>query len=266
MQHDPCIADGMWQRITRELDAIERDDHVRILLVVESGSRAWRFPSADSDYDVHFIYVRPPDAYLSIEPPRDDIERPLTDALDINGWDLRKALKLLVRSNAVLLEWLTSPVRYCDGEAESTRIHALARATCMLPALRYHYDRMARHSFNQIVSSGDGIPLKTYCYALRPALALLWMRQHGEPPPMDLPRLLDQNAVDRTVRWAIHELVDQNATATEREVTQRVPVLDAFLADTLNEPVSRFQMPDRPAVLSHANELFASIIRDRAAP
>jgi hypothetical protein len=266
MQHDPYIPDGMWQRVTRELDTIEHGDGVRILLAVESGSRAWRFPSVDSDYDVRFIYVRPSDAYLSIEAPREDIERPPTDVLDINGWDLRKALRLLLRSNAVLLEWLASPVRYRDSGAESKRVHALARATCMLPALSYHYYRMARHNFDQIVSSSDGVPLKTYCYALRPALALLWMRRHGEPPPMDLPRLLDHGAVDRAVHRALQELVDRKAEGTERDVTQRVPVLDAFLADALNEPVSQFQMPDRSAALSSANELFASIIRGQAAP
>jgi hypothetical protein len=103
---DPLIAETMRRRIEDELDAIERNHDVRILLAIESGSRAWRFPSQDSDYDVRFIYVHRVDSYLSIEPLRDVIERPIDGALDISGWDLRKALRLLVRSNAVLFEWL----------------------------------------------------------------------------------------------------------------------------------------------------------------
>jgi hypothetical protein len=83
---------------------------------------------------------------------------------------------------------------------------------------------------------------------------------------MDLPRLLDQGAVDRAVRRALQELVDRKAGGTERDVTQLVPVLDTFLADALNEPASQFQMADRSSVLSSANELFASIVRGQAAP
>ena len=91
MARDRFIAEPVWKRIEQELDAIKREHQVRVLLAVESGSRAWRFPSLDSDYDVRFLYVRPVQAYLSVEPVRDVIERPIDDALDISGWDLRKA-------------------------------------------------------------------------------------------------------------------------------------------------------------------------------
>lgn len=109
---EPAVRD----RIQRELDAIERQESVRILLAVESGSRAWGFPSTDSDYDVRFLYVRPIEAYLAVTAPRDVIERPVDATLDVNGWDLRKALRLMLRSNAVLIEWLASPVRYRTWE------------------------------------------------------------------------------------------------------------------------------------------------------
>ncbi len=75
----------MHEQILQALQTIEESEQVRVLYAVESGSRAWGFPSRDSDYDVRFLYVRPVEAYLSIVPPRDVIERPITDALDING-------------------------------------------------------------------------------------------------------------------------------------------------------------------------------------
>lgn len=104
----------MYAEILARLEQIEKDEDVTIFYACESGSRAWGFPSADSDYDVRFIYVRPRDWYLSIdvEEKRDVIERPINDALDISGWDLRKALKLLRKSNPPLLEWLSSPIVY----------------------------------------------------------------------------------------------------------------------------------------------------------
>ncbi|WP_025704407.1 DNA polymerase beta superfamily protein, partial [Paenibacillus graminis] len=92
--------------IIRELRTIESEENVRILYACESGSRAWGFPSRDSDYDVRFLYLRCPEAYLSIFEQRDVIERPISDLLDINGWDLKKGLTLFRKSNPPLLEWL----------------------------------------------------------------------------------------------------------------------------------------------------------------
>src|SRR5215475_7651562 len=111
MQDTSVIGTDIRAEIGRKLDAVERDHHVAIMLAIESGSRAWGFPSLDSDYDVRFIYVHPSDAYLSVAAPQEVIECGIEGVLDIGGWDLRKALRLLVKSNAVLLEWLVSPVR-----------------------------------------------------------------------------------------------------------------------------------------------------------
>lgn len=260
MARDPFVADAMWERIGRELDAIEHEHRVRILLAVESGSRAWRFPSLDSDFDVRFIYVHAPPAYLSIEPPRDVIERPTDRVLDINGWDIRKALRLLVRSNAVVMEWLTSPVRYRAWGTVPAQLLTLARETCHLSALEYHYDRLARHSFGKIASSGDTIRLKTYCYALRPVLALLWLRRHGEPPPMDLPGLLNGIEVTAEAREAIAALVERKAAADEAGTSARQPSLDVLIAETLSKSVDRSASTDRAAARSQADALFASVI------
>jgi predicted nucleotidyltransferase len=106
----------MHAAIQTALHALQEEEGVRILYACESGSRAWGFPSRDSDYDVRFIYVRRREWYLSIdlERRRDVIERPVSDQLDLSGWDLRKALQLLRKSNPPLLEWLSSPIVYLD--------------------------------------------------------------------------------------------------------------------------------------------------------
>jgi len=107
-------SDAITATILERLAAIEHTELVHILYACESGSRAWGFASPDSDYDVRFIYVRPRDWYLSIdlERRRDVIERPIEGVLDINGWDLRKALQLMRKSNPPLFEWLHSPLVY----------------------------------------------------------------------------------------------------------------------------------------------------------
>jgi len=78
----------MKSKILSRLYEIEAEEDVRIVYACESGSRAWGFPSADSDYDIRFLYVRPVEWYLSIDVERDVIERPVQDGLDISGWDL----------------------------------------------------------------------------------------------------------------------------------------------------------------------------------
>ncbi len=88
----------MKEQIVQKLRAIEREHNVRILLAVESGSRAWGIASPDSDYDVRFLYVRARDDYLRLEDMRDVIELPIDEVFDINGWDLQKTLRLLYRS------------------------------------------------------------------------------------------------------------------------------------------------------------------------
>lgn len=48
----------MREKIQEQLRRIEEAENIKILLSVESGSRAWGFASPDSDYDVRFIYIR----------------------------------------------------------------------------------------------------------------------------------------------------------------------------------------------------------------
>ena len=98
--------------IEARISCIESEYKVRVLYACESGSRGWGFASPDSDYDVRFIYVHPLPWYVQVSPQRDVIELPISDLLDINGWDLRKALGLLKKGNATLIEWLDSPVVY----------------------------------------------------------------------------------------------------------------------------------------------------------
>jgi predicted nucleotidyltransferase len=97
---DPAIVAA----IDAEIGRVEREQQVALPLVIESGSRAWGFPSPDSDYDCRFIFVRREEAYLTLFPRRDVIEVPLSGDLDINGWDLAKALRLMLKG----MQWCWS--------------------------------------------------------------------------------------------------------------------------------------------------------------
>lgn len=144
-QDDPHpLPEAMRARVLDELQRIEREHQVTVLYACESGSRAWGFASPDSDYDVRFVYVPRNDWYLRVDEPRDVIERPLSDELDISGWELRKTLRLMRGANPSLLEWLGSPLVY-RADAEATRrLRELGEAFYSPRAVRHHYLSMAR--------------------------------------------------------------------------------------------------------------------------
>ncbi|MGK9234036.1 nucleotidyltransferase domain-containing protein [Inquilinus limosus] len=268
MTQDPMVDEAMRQRIGPILDGIERREGVRILMAIESGSRAWRFASRDSDYDVRFIYRRPIDDYLSVETRRDVIELPVDGTLDVNGWDLRKALGLIAKSNAVVIEWLTSPVVYRRDDDATALLLGLAKAHTHLPALAYHYDRSARRAWCP-GDDGNPIKLKSYFYALRPALALNWMRRKGTPPPMDLPSLMSGSPLPDNLRDAVSMLLRRKAEATESETVARVPALEAYLTTALAETAPRPGIWDRAPAIRAADAAFRTLLqarRDQAGP
>ena len=248
------------RRAEAALASVEREEGVRILLAVESGSRAWGFPSRDSDYDVRFIFIRPLADYLGISQPRDVIERPVDAELDLGGWDLRKALGLMVRSNAVAFEWLASPVVYRCDPAVVMALNDLVRIAAHVPALAYHYDRLARGAW----SAGETeIRLKSYFYALRPALSLLWLRNGGLAPPMDLPALLAGPTVPKGVEAAVQALLPCKAAAREADTIPRQPALECFLADVLARSVPRPAAWDREPARLAADALFKALVLAR---
>lgn len=151
----------MKDTIRSRLDAIQASENVCIVYACESGSRAWGFPSADSDYDVRFLYVRPAEWYLSIDEKRDVIERPFEGGLDINGWDLKKALRLFRKSNPPLLEWLGSPIVYLEKYPVAARMRELARVSYSPSACQYHYLHMARGNFREYLR-GEIVWVKKY--------------------------------------------------------------------------------------------------------
>ncbi|KQN06436.1 nucleotidyltransferase domain-containing protein [Sphingomonas sp. Leaf25] len=220
--------------IAARLAAVEAQEGVRLLFAVESGSRAWGFPSPDSDYDVRFVYVRPRDWYLSLKAGRDVIEAPIVDDIDLNGWDVRKALGLLLKSNAILGEWIGSPIRYRADDPVVADLAALAEAVCDPHAVACHYAKLGRTAAGTWLAGDGEVAVKRYFYALRPALAIRWMRAHaGARPPMDLPSLLAGVRLDDALVEAIGRLVAAKAATAEQGAVARHAALDAMIRDEL---------------------------------
>lgn len=213
--------------IRSALRRIEKDERVKILLALESGSRAWGFASTDSDWDVRFIYLRPPEWYLSIQRRRDVLEYPLSDALDISGWDLRKALGLFAKSNPPLFEWLRSPMVYQELFSTAEQLRRLSAEFFSPRSCLHHYLHMAQGNFREYLQ-GARVRTKKYFYVLRPVLACRWIEAHGQMPPMEFENLVDDR-LPKTLRPIVADLLRRKRAGEELDDGPRIPKLNAFL-------------------------------------
>lgn len=214
------------KEIRIKLDEIEKREGVRILHAVESGSRAWGFASPDSDYDVRFVYVRPKNDYLRLDEPGDVIEWQLDEVLDINGWDLKKALKQFAKGNATLFEWCGSPVVYHTTEAWE-KIREISQQYFSEKAAVYHYYGTANSTLKEYLL-GDTVRYKKYFYALRPLLAAQYIEKYHKAPPVLFDELLKLE-LPQELRTAIDLLLEKKKQTTEKEENPQMPVIKAFI-------------------------------------
>jgi predicted nucleotidyltransferase len=220
------------QRIHARLAEMEARENVRIFYACESGSRAWGFPSADSDYDVRFLYLHPADWYLSIDWRRDVIECPVDAGLDINGWDLRKALQLLRKSNPPLLEWLGSPIVYLEKYGITAKMRAMASAYCSPTVCAYHYLHMARRNYREYLKGPD-LCVKKYFYVLRPLLSINWLERGLGVAPTDFNILLDKLVTEPELRKAIDDLITTKRAGAELDRGPRIEPISRFIESEL---------------------------------
>lgn len=214
--------------ITGELEKIERENNVKILYAVESGSRSWGFPSKDSDYDVRFIYVHPMEWYLTIDEKRDVIELPINDVLDINGWDLRKALQLLRKSNPPLLEWIASPIVYFENQHFIETLKEVKEQSFKPEACMFHYLNMAKNNYRDYLQR-DEVKIKKYFYVIRPILACQWIEKYATTPPVEFETLLHELVEDQLLHNEITMLLDRKKRGDEMDLEPRIEVINTFI-------------------------------------
>lgn len=246
--------------IDRRLAAIRTEFDVHIPLAIESGSRAWGFPSPDSDFDCRFVYVRSVAAHLTPWPVRDVIETPLIDEIDLNGWDLSKALGLVLRGNAVILEWLESPICYGGATWFREELRQFARRAAERNLVARHYLHLGRNQWRRTVESGDETPLKRTFYCVRPAAALRWLRQHPSEAvaPMHFPTLMAQCAPPEGLASLLNDLIARKAVTRElgtwpipREVAEFVngefEMAETVFIESASDTPSRRRLKDEAA-------------------
>jgi uncharacterized protein len=233
----------MHKEILSRLAEIEASENIQIIFACESGSRAWGFPSQNSDYDVRFIYLHTLEWYLSIDEKPDVIETPIQEQLDIQGWDLKKALKLIRKTNPPLLEWLGSPIVYLEKPLIINQMRQIAKDYYHPSACMYHYIHMARGNFRDYLL-GDTVWVKKYFYVLRPLLAANWIEKDMGIVPTDFNILVERLVVNPDLKATIQKLLVSKLSGDELDKGPRVPILSDYIYSEL-ERWEHLEIPAR---------------------
>ena len=216
--------------IKEKLVEIEAQENVKIIGAFESGSRAWGFASPDSDYDVRFLYIRNRDDYLKLGGIRDVIEWQLDETLDINGWDIQKALRLLYKSNPTIFEWCASPIVYLES-------NILFQFKALLPEFfsckksLFHYWHMAETNYQKYLKTPE-VRIKKYFYVLRPLLAAQWIIDKQCPPPMLFSELVEEE-LDLTIKPEVDSLLQLKKELPEMGLAPKVQILNDYIEERL---------------------------------
>ena len=252
------------EEILKRLKKTEEKEGVRILMAIESGSRAWGFASPNSDYDVRFIYSRDKDWYLAVdlEEKRDVIEYPIVDEIDLNGWDIRKALRLYWKSNPAFVEWIQSPMTYINsGSFREEALNILPIIYSVEKGI-YHYRSMAKTNYRGYLRE-ETVPLKKYFYVLRPLLAIKWLEKHGTAAPIEFSKVLEL-VKDSELLDAIHNLLEKKKVSEEKMLSPSIPVLNRFIESELSRLEEiKPSKSDREIEMTQLNKLFHLVLSER---
>lgn len=175
----------------------------------------------------------------------------------MNGWDVRKALGLMLRGNATVGEWLRSPIVYRGDEAVAAALLALADDVVDRSGLARHYLHVGRSNLALHASTGR---LKKFFYALRPALCLRWLRLHPDVavPPMDVATLVAGADLPAATVRAVDDLVAQKARTRE---IGHAPVPDVLRELVSGELALAAAEQDRPQRAGAACDPGAALAR-----
>ncbi len=213
----------------------EQEHGVKVIYAIESGSRAWGFESPNSDFDVRFIYAHPKDWYVAVdlEQKRDVIEYDIIDEIDINGWDVRKALQLFWKSNPAFIEWIHSPIIYVDDGNFAQRARSLITDVYSPEKGIYHYRSMAKTNYRGYLREHN-VPLKKYFYVLRPLLSIQWLEKYRTPAPIEFDKLRSLVTPGTELDLEISKLLERKKRSLEKEIAPAIPPLNQFIEDELD--------------------------------
>ena len=250
------------QEIKAKLSQIEQQKNIRILYACESGSRAWGFASPDSDYDIRFIYVRPLSDYLKVKAVPDFLECELNEVYDINGWDLKKMLRLLNRSNPSIFEWAASPIVYKTSSEWDCVRQILNNHFSEIKAL-YHYNSITKNNLRRYFNDKSEVKYKPYLYNLRQCLSCEWILDRKSPPPIVFDILKGQYLPEE-LKSSVNNLLELKKSMKEKETGPRITEIDSYIDSVVSKVEKYLEKPSekRLSDWDELNRMFLKLLEE----
>ena len=247
--------------ITQTIDQVCADQQIICLHAIESGSRAWGFASPDSDYDVRLLYCQAPEWYLSLFEGKDTFEFIQQDLLavpfDIGGWDIKKALQLIYKSNAVIFEWLHSPIVYQQQTEALTVLKEISGAYFQPIAVLHHYRGMAKTASTGL-DLNTPVKIKKLFYLLRALLAANWTMDQQSPPPVVMKKMF--GLIDAQAQREITQLIELKSHCDEGHKVSVSPLLLQTISELWQSMDAADLVPKNTPNADSLNEFFRQVV------
>lgn len=239
------------------IEEIEKKKQIKILYACETGSRAWGFPSPDSDYDIRFIYMHERDWYLSLSQRKDTVEI-MDGDLDITGWDLSKCLTLLKKSNAPLIERFQSPIEYYAVAGFKEGFKQLIENYYSPIAVFFHHYSLAKN-FWEDLEDKDEFKLKSYFYLIRSLLSCNWIVKDKSVLPMEIEGLMKY--IDEDFKEELRKLIVLKGTVGEKYLHRKDDKLNERILNLFERiELSKESLVANKADMSLLNEFFLKML------
>ena len=248
---------------SKALEAVQKlcsEKEVKLLYCCESGSRAWGFESKTSDYDVRFVYAHPLEWYLSINFELLPTQISLMDnELDLVGWDVKKYLSLMCKSNPSAVEWAFCPVYYRNSKFNP---RALSELYFNRTSLARHYVGLATKCYTMYIENRKEVQYKKYLYLIRSLLCYLSCVNNSSYYPCTNFKRLCEEYLPGDVKQSVEAIVQVRSNSEEKFVGPCVPLVNSWACSEIirsnklisNVPVNKKQSTE------YANEEFLRVI------
>ena len=237
--------------VTTTLKELEEKNKITILFACEAGSRAFGYENENSDVDIRFIYTHDLDWYLTVFPQTDVLEVS-SGKVEFHGWDIKKTLFLIAKSNPSILEWFISPTIYKEAE-EVKMLRELSTECFSVKSLLFHYINMGK---TNLKTQEDRSNQKGVLYALKSILFGRWILENESLPRLTLPQLLQDSSVHDQIKM-------QGKTLFRRETLSEPEHLMGNLEEELNQLEKKARLFKERRVMdqNRIDCVFRSIVR-----
>jgi hypothetical protein len=166
------------------------------------------------------------DWYLNLSQRKDTIEI-MDGDLDITGWDLRKCLTLLKKSNAPLIERFQSPIEYYAAPGFKEEFKTLVESYYSPIAVFYHHHSLAKKFWEEL-NDKEEYKLKSVFYLVRSLLSCNWILENDTVLPMDIFGLMKYAGDEQKEK--LNQLIALKATVGEKYLHPKDAALNEWIA------------------------------------